>query len=479
MKQKRIFFSILTLLLLIVALPILLLGSQTIQQLFIRATGTTADLTVDAGITLEEVTPVWNTYAQGGESSTDMLAPVVTKVKALAPSYIRIDHVFDHFNVVTRNASGTLSFNFAELDAVISTITKTGASPFISLSYMPQVIAQGGDITASPTNWSEWSLVVRSTIEHISGTAGLNLTDVYYEVWNEPDLFGAWKYYGSKNYLTLYEYAVNGATAAQNTNAFKIGGPATTKLYKNWITALADYATKKNLRLDFFSWHLYTKDPREYSRNVSDVTSWLFPYPSLVGLGRLITEWGFDSNVNSGYDTMYSAAHAVATVRQALVGYEHLFAFELVDGLDPAGKQYWGRWGLLTHPSFGAAAKPRYTAFQLLDEMPGTRLLVKGEGTWVSAFATQTDNVIKLMVVNFDAFGTHVESVPVAFTNLTRGNYIFKKQSLRTQLFVSPDQQIEVTDTTFATQLIMPANTLTILELVKIPPASTFQDSSG
>ena len=474
MSKKRLFLPLLILFILMSLLPILLLGSQTIQQLIIKATGTNANLIIDASVTLGKINPVWNSYAQGGEASVDMLAPVLAAVTALHPRYIRIDHIYDHFNVVSRDTNGTLKFNFSELDAIVTTITKTGAIPFVSLSYMPSVIAEGGDITGKPTNWNEWSLVVRQTIEHISGKTQLNIADVYYEVWNEPDLFGNWKYYGDKNYLTLYEYSVNGATAATNTQSFKIGGPAITKLYKNWITALANYVTQKNLRLDFFSWHLYTKNPQEYAKDISNVTSWLFPYPSLVTLPRLITEWGFDSDINSGYDNMLSAAHAIATVRNTLAGYEHLFAFELVDGLDPAGKQYWGRWGLITHPSQGQVTKPRYSAFMLLNQIGGLRLLVKGEGTWVTGIATSGENGnVQLLVVNYDPTNSHVESVPIQFKGLKVGNYSLKKQSLRTQIMNSPAQTIQVTEATFSTQLIMPANTLPLLQLVPVSASSS------
>jgi len=456
--QNKLLFSLVGLLTLLASLPFLIFGAATIKNLIIKATGTTANITVDTTAKLEPIEPVWNSYAQGGESSTDMIAPVITQIKALSPRYIRIDHVFDHFQVVDRNADGTLRFSFSRLDEIINSIIQTGALPFISLSYMPPVLAQGGNITAQPTDWNEWSLLVKRTIEHISGKNALNLTNVYYEVWNEPDLFGNWKYYGNKNYLTLYEYAVRGANAAVNTNAYKIGGPAITKLYKNWITAFADYISEKGLRLDFFSWHLYTANPQEYGKNVSLVTSWLFPYPTLVNLPRLITEWGFDSNINPGYDSLFSAAHTVATVRNTLAGYEQLFAFELVDGEDPAGKQLWGRWGLLTHPAQGMLKKPRYTAFLLLNQMTG-------EGTWVTAFATYNNGNTKLILVNYDPVANHVEAVPVTFIHLTNGNYIFKKQSLRTGLSASPDQLIQVVDTTYTTQLIMPANTITLLEL--------------
>ncbi len=65
---------------------------------------------------------------------------------------------------------------------------------------MPPAIAQS-DIVSEPKRYEDWQIVVQHLIQHISGTRGIS--DVYYEVWNEPDLFGHWKY-GGKKIILLY-----------------------------------------------------------------------------------------------------------------------------------------------------------------------------------------------------------------------------------------------------------------------------------
>src|SRR5207248_188950 len=91
---------------------------------------------------------------------------------------------------------------WSNLDQTISDITSSGAKPFISISPLPE----------TPVNWSDWESKVQNLVKHISGTLGIN--NVYYEVGNEPDLFGGWKTYGDKNYLSLYSHSV----AAANIN---------------------------------------------------------------------------------------------------------------------------------------------------------------------------------------------------------------------------------------------------------------------
>src|SRR4030042_2787442 len=121
-----------------------------------------------------------------------------------------------------------------------------------ALSYMPPVISSG-DIVSAPRDWNEWSLVVQRTIEHYSGN--MNVPEIAYEVWNEPDLFGQWKTYGEKNYLDLYRFAASGAGRAKVKQNFKLGGPATTAPYTAWTKNFLAFVSQNNLRLDFFSWH--------------------------------------------------------------------------------------------------------------------------------------------------------------------------------------------------------------------------------
>ncbi|RJR14578.1 hypothetical protein C4579_04760 [Candidatus Microgenomates bacterium] len=460
-RQNFSNFSIIALLLLIFALPVLVLGTQKIQQLLSEATGISANIRVDPTHSLGMIEQNWRAFAQGGEEEGNILTQVVPNVRQLQPQYIRIDHLYDHHPTVGRDGNGQLTFNFASLDMVVDSIVATGATPFLSLSYMPSAIASG-DVTSTPRDWSEWALVVQRTIEHYSGVNNRNLSDVYYEVWNEPDLFGNWKYYGDKNYLTLYLYAVQGAQNATNTNAFKIGGPATTQLYKNWIVALADFVESNNLRLDFVSWHHYTFDPGEFNTDAGNITEWLRQYPRFLNTPRIISEWGFDSNINPGYDGNLAAAHTIATVQQALGVYDQIFSFELVDGKSPDNQAFWGRWGLLTHPSQGKLPKPRFEAFLLLNQLAGDRLYVAGEGTWVRALAAQDGNTMRILLTNYDRYGNHNEVVPVTVSPITNGTYTIITKRLNQ---AEQTQTTTVTDNNLVTQLIMQPNNVVLLTI--------------
>jgi hypothetical protein len=461
-RQKATLFKIFIFLL---VLPFLLISLYQVQQYLTRAAGVKADIKIDANFELENINPPWNSFAQGGEESTDMIAPVVSQMSALEPRFIRIDHIYDHYDLVGRNSSGNLIFNFTQLDQMVNSILKAGATPFFSLSYMPPALTSSGNILDMPKNLDEWSLVVQKTIEHYSGTSSMNLKDVHYEVWNEPDLFGKFSYYGNKNYLTLYTYAAIGAKNAQGVNQFKIGGPGITAPYKNWLTQFVQHVDKFKLRLDFISWHRYSPDPSIYSKDVAEVTRWLFFYVDYVGKPKIVSEWGFDSKIHPGYDTNLAAAHAVAVARQTNIGYDSMLAFEVIDGPSSDGALYWGRWGLFTHPQKSLIAKPRYWAFNMLRQLSGVRLLVEGEGTWVKALSGKSPTgEILVLLTNYDIDNRNVETVPITLNNLENGAYTQTTQDLQGKTYT---KNIEINGPYQFTQIMLP-NTVYLFKFTRL-----------
>lgn len=417
------------------------------QVLYSRATYQPADLKINVAKVLGPLPRPWANYAQGGEDHNWRLQPLIMQLKPLRPEYIRVDHVFDYYDIVSGNP-GDLQFNFSKFDLLLNDITALGAKPYISLSYIPTQLTQDKSLVGEPIRYADWQEMVRRMVQHVSGTRGID--NVYYEVWNEPDLFGKWHYGGQKSYLDLYGAAARGAAAANVKTSYLIGGPATTALYKNWLEALAEYTQSNNIRLDFISWHRYSSDLSQFRRDGSDVRTWLANYPNLQQNAEFhITEWGHESELDAGYDGSYGAAHAVAAAIDMIGVIERAFVFEIQDGKSPDGKAYWGRWGLFTHSSAGSKPKPRFRALQLLNRLGSQRVELKGKGTFVKAVATiGENNTTQIALANFDPKGRNVESVPVTLTGLEPGTYALKMVFLNraastTGMTVTPDSQVQ------------------------------------
>ncbi|MBX4206037.1 hypothetical protein KW795_02465 [Candidatus Microgenomates bacterium] len=457
-------FRLFILAVLLLGFPTLLILLPQVTSFFNKASGEPANLVIDAGVDFGQKPGVWKYLAQGGEEQGRMLAPVIEETKALGPRYIRIDHMYDFHNVVSRDPSGQLAFNFSDLDQTVNDILATGAKPFFSLSYMPKAISSGTE-TDNPNNWSDWEVVVQRTIEHYSGRSDMNLSDVYYEVWNEPDLFGEYKIGGGKkSYLDLYLHSSVGAQRARNVNEFKFGGPATTALYENWVTKLLEFVDKNNLRLDFYSWHRYSTNLDEFERDIFDARNWMTYSTTHGNAELLITEIGHNPKVDKGYDNFFGALHTMATsaVLEDQIGKS--FIFEIKDG--PGPEKLWGRWGLLTHEKYGTPEKkPRYNAIAFLNRMVGSGISTQGLGGWVKAFSKwdHLSNIIRTFVVNYDPSGHHSEAVPITYNNLPSGNFTFRRidfSGKRSELTVA------TSSATWNTIELMEPNSATIFEII-------------
>lgn len=467
LRRLVIFMAVLA-----VAVPVIFYSFQA----FSRATAIKANIVVDVAKTSGPFPDRWKAFAQGGEESgVRMLENVIPQISELYPKYIRLDHIYDFYNVVSRDQSNNLSFNFTELDKTVCDIYHTGAKPFFSLGYMPPTMSEDGSLIGKPKNWNEWTFLVQQTVEHYSSKDAVLpcgaledfwKVDIYYEVWNEPDLesFGKWRYTGgNKSYSDLYFYSVKGAQQAQNVHPFKIGGPVTTALYKNWIQKFLDYVIVNNLRIDFISWHHYSKKTDDYTNDIINLNKWLGEsqkYNQYENLPKIISEWGYDSNVNEIADTKIGAAHTTASLRNLLNADVKLaFLFEIKDGLSPS-------WGILGHEG---QEKPRYQALKFLNSLEGSRLVVDGEGSYVSAIASLNTERITLVLTNYDQLGRNYEAVPVTFKNLEESNYNLTKKYLdgRSETYLNLQTVGGELKLNGEKSIIMPANTITEISLTK------------
>ena len=427
------------------------LGTK-VSKLISDATYKKAEIVVEVDSNLYTMPRPWKNLAQGGEAAGGMLVGAENKMRELTPSYVRLDHIYDYYDVVKKE-NGQLSFNFTKLDKEVGAILRSGAKPLLALSYMPSALSSG--IVDKPDDWNDWQLLVKMTVEHYSGRTGKNIDNVYYEVWNEPDLFGDWKTSGEKNYLEMYRRAALGAMAAKNVNQFKFGGPATTGYYKNWIVGLLELSEKENLRLDFVSWHRYSLRIEDFSDDVDGLNRLSKKYPELALKEKLLTEWGFDPENHPGYDGQLGAAHMMAASAEMIGGIHKAFVFEVKDGLDPEGKAYWGRFGLLTHEGSGMQTKPRFEMMKWLNQIGEERVKLDGEGSFVKGLAAKKGNEIQVYLVNYDSGSAHYESVPVIVKNLKPGSYRLKREVFMKN---KSESEITITQGTWTGQVALTPN---------------------
>lgn len=445
---------------------------KEIQQLLGFAASKPANIMIESKNSLGPINTSWAAFSQGGEEAPIVFAPVIPKMKELAPKLIRIDHIYDFNKVVAKNGD-KFTYDFSALDKVVDDIIAMGAIPFFSLSYMPAQFTSDGSVISPPMDWNNWKDLVRATVEHFSGKKNRNLSDVYYEVWNEPELpqFGGWKLDNSKDYRLLYYYAAQGADQATEVNNYYFGGPGVGSYYPSWVSDFASYAAQNNLRLDFYSWHRYTRKPYEYAADAQKIKNLLSVFPKFSQIDLILTEWGIDSENSMLNNSNTAASYAVYSVSQFNQLVKYAFNFEVKDGPPETG----GKWGLLTHErdiDKPISPKPKFKAFSALAKMKGDQLLLNGCGTYVCGISTKTGDKISILLANYDYSGKNIENTPVTLVGLDPSIYNIK------YTYVLDDRsgfyEVPSTNGSINKSFLLPSNSILHLEVSKAGKLATF-----
>lgn len=417
--------SLVVFIILLLAIPLTVLVFQQVQRFVSHANISDQIVTVD----MQQRTPFvhnWSNFAQGGEVPIPQLPSMGSTLSELHPEYVRLDHIYDAYKVVSKNSNGSFIYDFSLLDQEVAAITQAGAKPFLSLSYIPGDLAQK-DHTERP-NYTQWQDLVQKTVEHYSGKNNKNIQDVSYEVYNEPDLFGKWS---KEEYVQLYEASAHGVQNARNTNHFYLGGPALSYLDKSFTTYFLSYVSSHSLPLDFISWHVYSLDPTKITTDTQEVKNELSLYPAFANTKIAVTEFGSYPQKHVWHDTAYDASHLVAVIASSRLP-DQLFTFELKDGVNGQNEPFIGGWGLVTNEKYELIKKPKYFVFSLLDSLVGQQLAVSGVASPLYTLATSTDmQNMSVLLTHYDLKNEGKGQPTIHLTHLLPGLYSISEQVLR------------------------------------------------
>lgn len=408
--------------------------------LFSKAAPVFANIKIDVAQPVGNLRPVWTGFAQGGELDKDRqivkLSPIAEQIKTIPVNYIRIDHVLDF-----------------EYEQRLREIIELGAVPIISISYFPKHVA-ATDL-GTVTNWEAWQEEVRKLVRFVSGSNGLNLSNIYYEVWNEPDgEFGGFKVGQGKDYLELYKKTFEAINTSGVTNPVKIGGPSMADprrclngmlgiCREYWLEKFLEEVGKRGYPLDFISWHRYSKRIIDFEQDIEFVNALIDRNGFSPTLPKIVSEWGSDPKRDPIHFSLADAAHMTSVnllfEKQITIANK----FELRDG--EQDKQSNIGWGILT---YDGVAKPTYKAFNLLKLLRREKVALVGEGTFVRGIATRDEAGYTILLSNYDDKNVNIENVPVEIVGVAKSKYrvirhIFDKLNLE---IVQKESEVTVVD---------------------------------
>ncbi len=151
-----------------------------------------------------------------------------------------------------------LHYSWEKADRLVKVLEKNGVSPYFSWCYVPlPVQPEGGNFRSVPADWEKYREIMKDFAAHFK-QMGSPLG--YQEIYNEPVNPGAFFDGTPEDYQTLYEYGALGIRDGDPEAL--VGGPAEAFVLppsecRDNASRFLDYIQRKDLPMDFFSFHTY------------------------------------------------------------------------------------------------------------------------------------------------------------------------------------------------------------------------------
>ena len=216
-------------------------------------------------------------------------------------------HLVDVNNIFTdfsKDPYDPASYDFFLTDIYIENIVNAGTEVFYRLGATIEHWEKKYNVIP-PEDPKKWAVICEHIIAHYTqGWAdGFNFKIEYWEIWNEPDTpdnDSTWT--GTKEqFFELYEIA---ATHLKNRFPnLKIGGPAISQSAfgdLTWAGEFVEYMAKRNIPLDFFSWHIYTYTTDENLRMANGVRE-ILDKNGYTETESIVSEWNYIKDWEENY----------------------------------------------------------------------------------------------------------------------------------------------------------------------------------
>jgi len=335
-------------------------------------------------------------------------------------TYIRMHGLFcDDMGVYREDKSGKPEYNWQYIDELYDFLQSIGMKPFVELSFMPSALASGsqtifwwkGNIT-QPKDFKKWSDFIRAFVTHLKDRYGDDeVRTWYFEVWNEPNLDGAFFKGKQPDYFRLYDVTAKAIKSV--SPAYRVGGPATASCA--WIREIIQFCAINAVPIDFVSTHTYgvkegaldetgqagtvlSQDRRAIYGEMIDSRKKISNSP-LPNLELHFTEWSASyTPADPIHDSYHSAAYILDKIKNVGNAVNSMSYWVFTDIFEEAGPRFTpfhGGFGLVNYQGIN---KPAYYAYQFLNRLGETELQSSDAASWV---CTDKSGGIQALVWDF------------------------------------------------------------------------------
>jgi hypothetical protein len=203
----------------------------------------------------------------------------------------------------------------ANYENIIKNINASGGIVILNLFGTPAGLGKALDKKSPPSDLKAYKELIKTTIKDLSCHKRYN---IWYEVWNAPDLEGF--FLGRKQeYFNLYRQVAESIKELRQETKMHIpvGGPSVSWWFQNidgntiltpersLIYELLKFCYHYRLPIDFISWHTYSTNPSAEKENtlykkttVKLIRDWLTYFKFDRNTPLIIDEWNFDRDAN-------------------------------------------------------------------------------------------------------------------------------------------------------------------------------------
>ena len=323
-----------------------------------------------------------------------------------------------------RDAQNALLGNYED---VIKKITDAGGIVILDIFGTPAGLGKVLDKKSPPWDLKAFKELVKGAIRELSCNKRYN---IWYEVWNAPDLDGF--FLGRKQeYLHLYRVVAEAIKEleAETKIHIPLGGPSVSWWFQNLegntivtpeeslIYGLIRFCYSYRLPLNFITWHGYSTDPGAELENtvykkkmaVNLIRDWLTYFKFERNTPLIVDEWNYDRDTNvlperktSSFICASFIPNRIKNMYKADLDYQLYFCLEDFQNnkegvVRNVGIFYFDSESL----EYKGGPKSIYNVFRMMSNLGKDMFLSKFNDEFVGVIATKSDEGLVLLINNY------------------------------------------------------------------------------
>lgn len=309
---------------------------------------------------------------------------------------------------------------------IIKNISDSGGTVILDIFGTPAGLGRVLDKRSPPLDLKAFKALVKEAIRDLSCNKKYN---IWYEVWNAPDLDDF--FLGRKQeYFNLYRAVAESVKELENETKIHIpvGGPSVSWWFqdldgnsiitpeRSLIYELIKFCYKYRLPLDFISWHSYSTNPAAEKENsiykkpaITLIRDWLSYFNFDRNTPLIVDEWNYDRSANvlpERKEKSYVAASYITSrlknMYEAGINCQIYFALEdFQDNKEGIVRNV----GIFSFDSeyleYKGGPKSIYNIFKMLKNLGNGLFTSKLNDDFTGAIATKSGEDIAVIIYNY------------------------------------------------------------------------------